>query len=160
MSNTFKYDCPKCNASLTGSEEDMGQLRECPVCQVETPVPVVRTGVNAKLHGNFIETPPRYPSSLLNRDVLAADVLVDNLKSLYRRKEKVGQDLDTLIQNVEVCRKQIELMKNPLDKRSASGGFAEAPAPRIDEKRSTLIGLSVASVTLLAAVVIMLMLFL
>lgn len=160
VSTTFQYDCPNCNATLTGSDEGIGQSRKCPVCQAEITVPVVRTGVNAKLFGKRVESESRYPSSLLSRDVLAADVLVDNLESLYRRKEKIGQALDSLIQNVDVCHKQIELLKDPIDKRSAAGELPEMPALPMDERKSALIGLSIGGVTLLAAVIIMLFLFL
>jgi hypothetical protein len=147
-----EISCPHCARTLSGSDGMVEQTLFCPDCQASFKPPEVRLGVNARCYARPSEkSTSAYPSSILGQDMLAAELLVDNLESLFRRKEEMGKQIDKLVSNAEVCRKQIELLKHPAAEATAGA------APPDSERRLLMIAVAVTLTTLCSALVVLLL---
>lgn len=150
--NPIEISCPHCARTLTGSEGVAEQTLRCPDCRTSVTMPDIRLGVNPRHRAAPSGKTSAYPSTVLGQDMLAAELLVDNLASLFRRKEEMGEQIDKLLRNAEVCRKQIELLQHPAAETTRS---SESSDP---DRNATLLAIAVALVTLVSALTVVVLL--
>jgi hypothetical protein len=155
---TEKYTstCPDCSATVEFTEEDQGTELSCPGCKEMLEIPEIRMGLIPGRSPDQTDKKGKYPSTLLGRDVMAAELLVDNLASLYRRNEALGVQMDQLIENATMCSKSIELIVESARKQP----HPLSGSPQTERSLSEPAGkaVAVAGVTVFAAVVVLVLL--
>jgi hypothetical protein len=161
METDFYFDCPICTHTVMVDAGLVGQLVECPDCLNEIKVPEIRDGLNPRFkaeeaYRRALRDVPPVPK----REGVVAEVLVENLECLLRRREEQGRQMDYICHNAELCLKQIQLLQKPSAEVGAPSSAASAESDDSSVKGNGFLKCSVgfACLTVVAAVVVLFLL--
>lgn len=160
MENDLYFDCPVCSHTLKVDTGLVGQLVQCPDCDGKIEVPDIRDGLNPRFKsGTATNAPPgKTPADASPRAAVSAELLLENLASLYRRREEQGRQLDYIRSNAELCLKQIQLLQttSPPELLPHHGGGISAPSPDSENRNSfLLLSVGFGLITLLAGIIVL-----